>query len=196
MYCTTGYFPKSELTFCRFIHLPKITRIMAQPYVGEIRMFAGNFAPSGWLFCEGQLLPISEYETLFNLIGTAYGGDGQETFAMPDMRGRIPIHFGNGFTLAERGGAEQVTLTVSQIPAHSHPFLATDNNGGSTSPAGSVLARNASTDAYTDDTSGGLVALNAGSVSPAGGSQPHTNFQPYLCLNFIISLFGIFPSPT
>src|SRR5437868_14609147 len=92
---------------------------MAQPYVGEIRMFAGNFAPAGWMFCEGQLLPISEYETLFNLIGTTYGGDGQSTFALPDLRGRIPLHFGNGFTLAETGGAETITLTVSQIPAHS-----------------------------------------------------------------------------
>src|ERR1700693_4425321 len=96
---------------------------MAQPYVREIRMFAGNFAPAGWMFCEGQLLPISEYDTLFNLIGTTYGGDGQSTFALPDMRGRVPLHFGNGFTLAETGGVEQITLTVSQIPAHSHPLL-------------------------------------------------------------------------
>lgn len=168
---------------------------MAQPYVGEIRMFAGNFAPNGWLFCEGQILPISEYETLFQLFGTTYGGDGQDTFAMPDLRGRIPIHQGNNFILAETGGVEQVTLTISQIPIHSHPFLATDNNGGSTSPAGSVLARNASTDGYTDDTSGGLAALNAGSVSTVGGSQPHENMAPYLCVNFIISLYGIYPSP-
>src|SRR5262245_1516974 len=96
---------------------------MAQPYVGEIRIFAGNFAPAGWMFCEGQLLPISEYETLFNLIGTTYGGDGQSTFALPDLRGRIPLHFGSGFTLAETGGVETVTLTVSQIPAHSHTLL-------------------------------------------------------------------------
>src|SRR6478672_11905621 len=99
---------------------------MAQPYVGEIRIFAGNFAPAGWMFCEGQLLPISEYETLFNLIGTTYGGDGQSTFALPDLRGRLPVHFGNGFTLAETGGVEEVTLTVSQIPAHSHPLLASN----------------------------------------------------------------------
>src|SRR5437764_9328851 len=100
---------------------------MAQPYVGEIRMFAGNFAPAGWMFCEGQLLPISEYETLFNLIGTTYGGDGQSTFALPDLRGRVPLHFGNGFTLAETGGVETVTLTVSQIPSHSHAFLASSS---------------------------------------------------------------------
>lgn len=168
---------------------------MGIPYVGEIRMFAGNFAPAGWMFCEGQLLSISENETLFQLIGTTYGGDGESTFALPDLRGRIPVHQGNGFILAETGGAEEVTLTIAQIPAHSHPFLGNDSSGGNTSPAGSVLARNASTDAYTSDTSGGLVALNTGSILPTGGSQPHTNFQPYLCLNFIISLFGIFPSP-
>src|SRR5512132_1200796 len=100
---------------------------MAQPYVGEIRMFAGNFAPAGWMFCEGQLLPISENETLFQLLGTTYGGDGQSTFALPDLRGRLPLHQGNGFVLAESGGAEEITLTVSQIPAHSHPLLATSN---------------------------------------------------------------------
>jgi microcystin-dependent protein len=114
---------------------------MAQPYVGEIRMFAGNFAPAGWMFCEGQLLPISEYETLFNLIGTTYGGDGQSTFALPDLRGRLPLHFGNGFTLAETGGAETITLTVSQIPAHSHPALATTTGQNASSPNGAVLAQ-------------------------------------------------------
>src|SRR5215471_15629861 len=114
---------------------------MAQPYVGEIRMFAGNFAPAGWMFCEGQLLPISEYETLFNLIGTTYGGDGQSTFALPDLRGRVPLHFGNGFTLAETGGVEQVTLTVSQIPAHSHPFLATTNNADSNAVSNNLCAQ-------------------------------------------------------
>src|SRR5262247_2314176 len=101
---------------------------MAQPYVGEIRMFAGNFAPAGWMFCEGQLLPISENETLFQLIGTTYGGDGESTFALPDLQGRVPIHFGNGFSLAETGGAESITLTVNQIAAHSHPLLAATSN--------------------------------------------------------------------
>src|SRR5712691_4529851 len=114
---------------------------MAQPYVGEIRMFAGNFAPAGWMFCEGQLLPISEYETLFNLIGTTYGGDGQSTFALPDLRGRIPLHQGNGFTLAETGGSEEITLTVSQIPAHSHAFLAKNDQPTGSSPKASVLAK-------------------------------------------------------
>ena len=109
---------------------------MAQPYVGEVRIFAGNFAPAGWMFCEGQLLPISEYETLYNLIGTTYGGDGQSTFGLPDLRGRIPMHFGNGFTQAETGGVETVTLTVSQIPAHSHPMLASTAPGTLNTPAG------------------------------------------------------------
>src|SRR5262252_7244499 len=113
---------------------------MAQPYVGEIRIFAGNFAPAGWMFCEGQLLPISEYETLFQLIGTTYGGDGQSTFALPDLRGRIPLHFGNSFTLAETGGVETVTLTVQQIPAHSHPLLATLNPGTTVNVSGNVVA--------------------------------------------------------
>src|SRR5437667_12317096 len=113
---------------------------MAQPYVGEIRMFGGNFAPAGWMFCEGQLLPISENETLFNLIGTTYGGDGQSRFALPDLRGRLPIHFGNGFTLAETGGVESVTLTTQQIPSHSHPMVGNSGNGSQASATNNVLA--------------------------------------------------------
>lgn len=167
---------------------------MAQPYVGEIRMFAGNFAPAGWMFCEGQLLPISEYETLFNLIGTTYGGDGQSTFALPDLRGRIPLHQGNGFILAETGGVEEVTLTVSQIPAHSHPLLASAAPGSTATPQNSVLAKTTTGFLYIlENPTDNMAATSIGSV---GGSQPHTNFQPYLCVNFIISLFGIFPSPT
>ena len=114
---------------------------MAQPYVGEIRMFAGNFAPAGWMFCEGQLLPISENETLFQLIGTTYGGDGESTFALPDLRGRLPVHQGNGFILAETGGAEEITLTVNQISAHSHPMLATVGNATAKAPTRSGLRR-------------------------------------------------------
>jgi microcystin-dependent protein len=170
---------------------------VAQPYVGEIRMFAGNFAPAGWMFCEGQLLPISENETLFQLIGTTYGGDGQSTFGLPDLRGRIPIHEGNGFVLAQNGGAEEITLTVQQVPAHSHTFLATNDAAATTAPGGSVtLARAAAatiTPYGSDNPSGNTSPQVIGS---AGGSQPHTNFQPYLCVNFIISLFGIFPSQT
>jgi microcystin-dependent protein len=167
---------------------------MAQPYVGEIRIFAGNFAPAGWMFCEGQLLPISENETLFNLIGTTYGGDGQSTFALPDLRGRVPVHFGGGFTQAETGGAEQITLTVNQIPAHTHPFLASINVSQDTSPSNKTLGQSGSALMYIQDVPDSN--LNPQAVSPAGGSQPHSNFQPYLCLNFIISLFGIFPSQT
>jgi microcystin-dependent protein len=167
---------------------------MAQPYIGEIRMFGGNFAPAGWMFCEGQTLPISEYETLFNLIGTTYGGDGQSTFNLPDLRGRIPIHQGNGYILAETGGVEQVTLTVNQIPAHSHPLLASSSPSTSPNPGGHVLASTLTATpfiALPSDTS-----LSPQAMSTVGGSQPHNNMQPYLCVDFIISLFGIFPSQT
>ena len=167
---------------------------MAQPYIGEIRLFAGNFAPAGWMLCDGQLLSIAENETLFQLIGTTYGGDGQSTFALPDLRGRVPIHFGTGFTLAQSGGAEQVTLTALHIPAHSHPMLASADPANSPNPAAHVLAETASTTPYFAGPP--AVALAPQSVTSAGGSQPHTNLQPYLCINFIISLFGLFPSAT
>jgi microcystin-dependent protein len=167
---------------------------VTQPFIGEIRLFAGNFAPAGWMFCEGQLLPISEYENLFQLIGTTYGGDGQETFALPDLRGRIPIHQGNGFILAETGGAEEITLTVSQIPAHAHPLLAAAVTGDAISPGGSVPANSFNITPYINDPPN--ANMNAGAIGPVGGSQPHTNFQPYLCINFIITPFGIFPSPS
>jgi microcystin-dependent protein len=146
------------------------------------------------MFCEGQLLPISENETLFQLIGTTYGGDGQSTFALPDLRGRIPLHQGNGFILGETGGAETITLTVPQIPAHSHPMLATTIVANDATPAQNVLAQTGTFDGY--QSSPPTAAMAAQSISSVGGSQPHDNFQPYLCVNFIISLFGIFPSPT
>lgn len=168
---------------------------MAQPYVGEIRMFAGNFAPAGWMFCEGQLLPISENETLFQLIGTTYGGDGQSTFALPDLRGRIPLHQGNGFILAETGGAEEITLTVNQIPAHSHPELAITGVPQNSNPQNNVLGTPVG-NIYFSGPTNNMVSFNPQAVSSVGGSQPHTNFEPYLCVDFIISLFGIFPSPT
>jgi len=167
---------------------------MAQPYVGEIRIFAGNFAPFGWAFCEGQLLPISENETLFQLIGTTYGGDGESTFAVPDLRGRIPIHQGNGFILGETGGAEEITLTTSQIPIHSHPMLASSVLAQNPQPAGGVPAQTPTLQPYISDT--GQVSLAPSAIVPVGGSQPHTNFQPYLCVDFIIALQGLFPSPT
>ena len=169
---------------------------MAQPYVGEIRIFAGNFAPAGWMFCEGQLLPISENETLFNLIGTTYGGDGQSTFALPDLRGRIPLHQGGGFTLAETGGVETVTLTVPQIPAHSHPYLASSDPANGVVPTGQVTGKMAVSSILAYGTDAPVSPINSQAVGSTGGSQPHNNFQPYLCVDFIISLFGIFPSQT
>lgn len=173
---------------------------MAQPYVGEIRIFAGNFAPNGWMFCEGQTLPISENEVLFQLIGTTYGGDGQETFNLPNLASRVPIHMGTGpdgttYQIGEMAGVEQVTLSVQQIPNHTHVLTASLSNGTQSTPGGNVLAQ----------TPGGVkpyleqeadTAMSAQSATPAGGSQPHENCQPFLCLNFIISLFGIFPSQT
>jgi microcystin-dependent protein len=168
---------------------------MAQPYVGEIRMFAGNFAPAGWMFCEGQQLPISENETLFNLIGTTYGGDGQETFNLPDLRGRIPVHQGNGSILAETGGAEEITLTVDQIAGHAHPLLASTSPGVASNAQNNDICSSPSLLLYVEGQSPDT-NLNASVVGQVGGSQPHTNFQPYLCVDFIISLFGIFPSPT
>src|SRR2546423_3707308 len=142
---------------------------MAQPYVGEIRMFAGNFAPAGWTFCEGQLLPISENETLFQLLGTTYGGDGQSTFALPDMRGRVPLHFGNGFTLAETGGVETVTLTVSQIPSHNHPFLASGAPATSQNPNPNLAGITAASTITPYGADAPLVTLSPQAIGPVGG---------------------------
>src|SRR6266478_7206977 len=160
---------------------------MGSPYVGEIRMFAGNFAPAGWMLCQGQLLPISENETLFNLIGTTYGGDGQSTFALPNLQSRVPVHVGNGFQLAEAGGAETVTLTTSQIPAHSHVPQCQSGNG-SQGPQNGVWAKSA-TNQNLYQTAAPGAAMNAGAIGPTGGSQPHDNMIPFLCINFILSLF-------
>jgi microcystin-dependent protein len=167
---------------------------MAQPYVGEIRMFAGNFAPAGWMFCSGQLLPISENETLFQLIGTTYGGDGQSTFALPNVQSRVPVHQGGAMVLAETGGVEDVTLTVNQIPAHTHPMLGSTDVANSPNPGSSVLARSPQVQMFINADS--TAAMNANAIGAAGSSQPHTNMQPFLVINFIISLFGIFPSQT
>src|SRR5512132_3439850 len=161
---------------------------MGEPYVGEIRIFAGNFAPAGCMFCEGQLLPISENETLFQLIGTTYGGDGQETFALPDLRGRIPVHQGGGKILAETGGAEEITLTVQQIPIHNHPLLCNSAVGAQSSPNGNFYA-SSGTQLYADPPVAAPIAMKATLVGATGGSQPHDNFAPYLCVDFIISLF-------
>jgi microcystin-dependent protein len=171
---------------------------MAQPYVGEIRMFAGNFAPVGWMFCEGQLLPISENETLFQLIGTTYGGDGESTFRLPDLRGRLPLHQGNNFILAEAAGVEQVTLTTQQIPVHTHGLLCAASGGiPNSNPKDGFWA---ATDQLQYSTQPGSAVMGTAQnpliSDPTGGSQPHENRMPFLCINFIISLFGLFPSPT
>lgn len=174
---------------------------MAQPYVGEIRMFAGNFAPVGWMFCNGQTLAISENDVLFQLIGTTYGGDGQSTFNLPNLQSRVPVHMGTGagqtLQLAEMAGTETVTLTPQQIPLHSHQFFASSASGSSQSPAGALLAVASGTAGgeLTYGTDPAIVTMNAQSLTPVGGSQPHENIQPYLVISFIISLFGIFPSP-
>lgn len=167
---------------------------MAQPYVGELRLFAGNFAPAGWLFCDGQVLPIAENEALFQLIGTTYGGDGQSTFALPDLRGRVPLHAGNGFVLAETGGAEEVTLTVSQIPTHTHALRASSAAGTGSSAGNAVLAATGAVNSYGSGNPD--QAMTAGALNSVGGNQPHSNMAPYLAISYIISLYGIFPSPS
>ncbi len=170
---------------------------MGQPYVGEVRIFGGNFAPSGWAFCNGQLLPISENDALFNLIGTTYGGDGENTFAVPDLRGRIPLSFGDGagagWQLGQIGGTETVTLTSQQMPVHTHPVLAADAAASSTTPTGNVWATWADSP-YNTAAPNALMDPSATSV--VGGNQPHENHVPSLGLSFIISLYGIFPSPS
>lgn len=166
---------------------------MAQPYVGEIRLFAGNFAPAGWLFCDGSLQSISENETLFQLIGTTYGGDGQNTFGLPDLRSRVPVHQGAGVVIGQTGGVETVTLNSNQIPSHTHTVLASSDAASTNVPSGSVVLATPSYNAYRASVPG--AALNA-PLPNVGGSQAHNNMQPYLALNYIISLYGIFPSPS
>lgn len=171
---------------------------MSEPFVGEIRMFAGNFAPRGWAFCDGQLLAVSQNDALFSLLGTIYGGDGRTTFGLPDLRGRIPIHAGHGPGLSERrlgssGGPEQVTLTVNQLPSHTHePFQASSDRGNEANPGGNVLAESPQISMYIEDPAS--VSLDAPSVTSVGGSQPHTNLMPFLCVHFIIALFGLYPT--
>lgn len=174
---------------------------MAQPYIGEIRMFAGNFPPNGWAFCDGQLMPISENDALFILLGTMYGGDGQETFALPNLQSRIPLHFGTGpdgitYTQAEAAGVESVTLSTQQIPIHTHAQLCSTGAGQNQADPVNAIASKSDLSQYS--TAGATVAMGnpAMSSDPAGGSQPHENCQPFLCINFIISLFGIFPQQT
>lgn len=169
---------------------------MSSPYVGEIRMFAGNFAPAGWMFCNGSLLAISDYQVLFQLIGTAYGGDGVNTFALPNLQSRIPVHpDGGSFPYASLGGVETVTLTVQQIPLHNHAAIGVSGSAnGVASPTNNTWGGVTASSPYTDQAADST--MNPGSIGPAGGSQPHNNFMPYLCVNFIISMFGVFPSQT
>lgn len=168
---------------------------MSQPFIGEIRMFAGNFAPVGWAFCNGALIPISENDALFNLIGTTYGGDGQNTFALPDLRSRVPVHVGPGFALGQAAGAESVTLTVSQIPAHSHvPVCNSAQSNPQQGPGNGFWAQPSTGTIYATVPPAASVAMAPQAVGSAGGSQPHDNMIPFLVINFIISLFGIFPS--
>lgn len=170
---------------------------MPEPYIGEIRMFAGNFPPNGWMFCEGQTLPISENDVLFTLIGTTYGGDGQSTFNLPNLASRVPIHMGTGpngttYQIGESAGTEQETLTVQQIPVHTHPLTASTAVAQQTAAAGHVVAQSAAGFLYIEEIPDAQFNVNA--VTPVGGSQPHNNCQPFLCINFIISLFGVFPT--
>ncbi len=172
---------------------------MGSSYIGEIRMFGGNFAPVGWAFCQGQLLPISENQALFNLIGTTYGGDGQNTFALPNLQSRVPLHAGtssasgNTYILGQSGGVESVTLTASQIPPHSHVPQAAAAAGSQSSPSNNVWAGSTNLP-YSQ--SAPAAALSPQAIGSTGGSQPHDNMVPFLAVNFIISLFGVFPSPT
>jgi len=170
---------------------------MSEPFVGEIRMFAGTFAPRGWAFCDGQLLAVSQNDALFSLLGTIYGGDGRTTFGLPDMRGRLPVHAGTGpglspRRLGERAGSENVTLTVNQLPSHSHPLQASAEPASTPAPAAGVLAETVSDRVYRPGAADVNMASTA--VSNVGGSRSHTNLMPFLCVHFIIALFGIFPS--
>src|ERR1043166_4989359 len=171
---------------------------MSQPYVGQILMFGGNFAPVGWALCQGQLMPISENDTLFNLIGTTYGGDGQSTFGLPNLSGRVPVHMGQGpgitqnYQIGESAGVESVTLTTQQIPVHTHALIASTAVANSNTPANQVPAQSTQRAIYFEASTTTNLAPSA--ISPVGGSQPHENMQPYLCITFIISLFGVFPT--
>lgn len=164
---------------------------MAEPFLSEIRIFSFNFPPKGWAFCNGQLLPINQNQALFSLLGTTYGGNGQTNFALPNLRGSVPIHEGDGFTLGSKAGSSAVTITQQQMPQHLHFLMASNTNASTNDPENALLAQ--SNNAYHSPTS--LTTLNPGSVTSVGGSQAHTNMMPYLVLNFCIALQGIFPSP-
>ncbi|MFZ6026721.1 MAG: phage tail protein [Chloroflexota bacterium] len=166
---------------------------MAEPFLSEIRIFSFNFAPRGWALCNGQLLPINQNQALFSLLGTTFGGDGRVNFALPDLRGRTPIHTGSGHTLGERSGEQAHTLSLGELPTHTHAMNGSSNAATTTIPGGALLSQSPA-GLYAPPAS--LVGLHAGSVSSVGGSQAHLNMQPFLTLNFCIALQGIFPSPT
>jgi microcystin-dependent protein len=169
---------------------------MSNPFVGEIRMFGGNFAPVNWAFCNGQLVPISQNDTLFALIGTIYGGDGINTFGLPNLQGRVPMHQGSSglgtHVMGEVSGSESVTITTNTYPAHTHSFAVSSAPGALPAPGNNVLAASPTMAAFTNQAPN--VSLNSAALTPSGNSQPHDNMQPFLCINFIISLYGIFPS--
>lgn len=165
---------------------------MAEPFLSEIRIMTFNFAPKGWAMCNGQLMPINQNQALFSLLGPTFGGDGRVNFALPDLRGRTPIHVGSGHTLGERGGEQAHTLSIAELPQHAHLLNANSGAGNSANPNGSVLSK-ASANTYGPPTA--LTSMNPASTTATGGSQAHLNMQPFLTLTFCIALQGIFPSP-
>jgi microcystin-dependent protein len=164
---------------------------MSEPFLSEIKIVAFNFPPKGWALCNGQFLPINQNQALFSLLGTTYGGNGQTTFALPNLRGQVPIHVGSGHTLGEQGGSTSVTVNMQQMPTHTHGLMGTQTNANAGLPTGNLLGRTSSL--YTSPSA--LTTLAPSSVTSVGGSQPHNNMMPYLVLNFVIALQGIFPSP-
>ena len=174
---------------------------MADPFVAEIRIFAGNFAPKGWAFCDGQLLPISQNTALFSLLGTTYGGNGKSNFALPDLQGRAPMHPGQGpglslHDLGEASGSDTVTLLESEMPSHSHTLMANPNSAERPSPTNNLPARSVGASLYQSDSTQGLVDMAPEAITPSGGDQPHNNMQPYLTMNFIIAMQGVYPPRT
>lgn len=163
---------------------------MSEPFLAEVRMVGFNFAPRGWAFCDGQILPINQNQSLYSLLGTTYGGDGRTSFALPDLRGRVPMHVGNGVTEGQKSGEETHTLSVNEIPQHQHVAQASTNTGSTTNPTGQVLGQ--ALNVYANPTA--TTALHAGSVTNVGGGQAHNNMQPSIAINFCIALQGLFPS--